>query len=82
MMSGMAGTVMIWRPRPPQEEEEEVRSASLATGIEGVTVEQWPDFTVKKKKQSKKTKAAAKCFLAGLLSGSSDKKKIQKSQTG
>ena len=60
MMSGMAGTVMIWRPRPPQEEEEEVKSASLATGIEGVTVEQWPDFTVKKKKQSKKTKAAAK----------------------
>ena len=48
MMSGMAGSVIIWEPRPGEEEWGEVRekeSSSLDTDIEGVTVQHWPDFT-------------------------------------
>ena len=62
MMSGMAGSVIIWEPRPGEEEWGEVRereSSSLDTDIEGVTVQHWPDFTAKKK-QVKKKKAATK----------------------
>ena len=54
MISGMAGTVLVWQPRPPSEEEEQ-ESCSLTTQVGELTVQQWPDFTVKKK-QAKKAK--------------------------
>ena len=55
MISGMAASVLVWQSRPPLEEEEEEQSSSLTTEVEGLTVQQWPDFSVKKK-QTKKAK--------------------------
>ena len=55
MLSGMASSVLVWQPRPSEEEEEGQQSSSLATEVGGLTVQQWPDFSVKKK-QSKKAK--------------------------
>ena len=58
MISGMAASVLVWQSRPPLEEEEE-QSSSLTTEVEGLTVQQWPDFSVKKK-QAKKAKKEVK----------------------
>ena len=55
MLSGMASSVLVWQPRPSEEEEEGGQSSSLSTEVGGLTVQQWPDFSVKKK-QAKKVK--------------------------
>ena len=54
MISGMAASVLVWQSRPPSDEEEQ-QSSSLTTQVGGLTVQQWPDFSVKKK-QAKKAK--------------------------
>ena len=54
MISGMAASVLVWQSRPPSDEEEQ-QSSSLTTEVGGLTVQQWPDFSVKKK-QAKKAK--------------------------
>ena len=54
MISGMAASVLVWQSRPPSDEEEQ-QSSSLTTEVGGLTVQQWPDFSVKKK-QAKKSK--------------------------
>ena len=57
MLSGMASSVLVWQPRPSEEEEEEgQQSSSLATEVGGLTVQQWPDFSVKKKQAKKAMK--------------------------
>ena len=56
MLSGMASSVLVWQPRSPSEEEEEEegqQSSSLSTEVGGLTVQQWPDFSVKKKQTAK-----------------------------
>ena len=50
----MGSSLLVWQPRQQQEEEEQ--HESLVSNLPGVTVQQWPDFTAKKKSKSKKVK--------------------------
>jgi len=54
LLSGMGSSLLVWQPRQQQEGEE--RQESLVSNLPGVTVQQWPDFTAKKKAKSKKVK--------------------------
>ena len=55
LLSGMGSSVLMWQPRP--ERQEECESQIYESNIEGIKVQQWPDFKAKKKAQSKKVKA-------------------------
>jgi len=52
MLSGMGSSVLIWQPRPEDHEVEETKT--VQTNMEGVSVQQWPDFKSKKKVNRKK----------------------------
>ena len=61
MLSGMGQTVMIWETpsrssKEDTEDQVETVSATINSNLEGVQVQQWPDFTVKKKAVAKKKK--------------------------
>jgi len=55
LLSGMGSSVLLWQARPEKQSEEDRRT--VQTNMEGVSVQQWPDFKKKKKTQSKKIKS-------------------------
>ena len=56
LLSGMGQTVMIWQPKlgDPDDHEQETKTATRDSNIEGLKVQEWPDFTTKKKASKKK----------------------------
>ena len=52
----MGQTVMIWQPKlgDPDDHEQETKTATRDSNIEGLKVQEWPDFTAKKKAVKKK----------------------------
>jgi len=56
LLSGMGQTVMIWQPKlgDPDDHEQETKTATRDSNIEGLKVQEWPDFTAKKKAVKKK----------------------------
>jgi len=55
LLSGMGSSVLLWQARPEDQDKEE--SKTVQSNMEGVAVQQWPDFKTKKKAQSKKVKS-------------------------
>lgn len=55
LLSGMGSSVLLWQARPDNQDQEDIRT--VETNLEGVSVQQWPEFKTKKKVQSKKVKS-------------------------
>ena len=48
-------SVLLWQQRSENQDQEDIRT--VETNLEGVSVQQWPEFKTKKKVQSKKVKS-------------------------
>jgi len=56
LMSGMGSSILLWQARFDNDgdEIEDHPSSTVESNLEGLSVQLWPDFNQKKKKQSKK----------------------------